>query len=100
MVGIIHPCKVYGAMAVGRPVLYFGPKPSHIADLLEQHQFGMAVRHGDVRGAIDAITTLRKTDQAELRRMGTVGQKLLAGSLSQEILCGRLCDGLELAFAT
>ena len=27
MVGIIHPCKVYGAMAVGRPVLFVGPPP-------------------------------------------------------------------------
>ena len=36
MVGIIHPCKVYGAMAVARPVLYFGPSPSHVADLLER----------------------------------------------------------------
>ena len=43
MVGIIHPCKVYGAMAVGRPVLYFGPRPSHISDLLDTAPFGMRV---------------------------------------------------------
>src|SRR6185503_10863307 len=24
MVGIVHPCKIYGAMTVGRPILYFG----------------------------------------------------------------------------
>ena len=98
MVGIIHPCKVYGAMAVARPILYFGPNPSHIADLLEHHQFGFHVSHGDVSGAIDAINRLRATDRAELARMGQVAQSVLRHSLSQEILCGRMCDGLDLVF--
>jgi hypothetical protein len=100
MVGIIHPCKVYGAMAVGRPVLFFGPRPSHISDLLDVHGFGLSVRHGDVEGAIEAIRKLRQTPTPERRRMGEVAQRVLGESLSQEILCGRLCDGLELAFAT
>jgi hypothetical protein len=98
MVGIIHPCKVYGAMAVARPILYFGPNPSHIADLLEHHRFGWSIRHGDVERAIDTIKRIRATDRAELDRMGQTAQTLLAGSLSQEILCGRMCDGLELVF--
>jgi glycosyltransferase involved in cell wall biosynthesis len=98
MVGIIHPCKVYGAMAVGRPVLYFGPRPSHISDLLDRHQFGVPVKHGDVRGAIDAIERLRRTSPDELNRMGAVAQQVLGRNLSQEILCGRLCEGLEIAF--
>ena len=29
MVGIVHPCKVYGAMAVARPVLVLGPAECH-----------------------------------------------------------------------
>jgi glycosyltransferase involved in cell wall biosynthesis len=98
MVGIIHPCKVYGAMAVGRPVLYFGPRPSHISDLLERHDFGVSVRHGDTQGAIAAIERLRDTSPAEMRRMGQVAQRVLGETLSQEILCNRLCDGLEIAF--
>jgi len=44
---------------VARPVLFFGPSPSHIADLLEQHQFGLHVAHGDVGGALRAIEQLR-----------------------------------------
>src|SRR5947207_8768193 len=59
MVGIIHPCKVYGAMAVARPVLFFGPSPSHIADLLDKHGFGLHVSHGDVPGALRTIQQLR-----------------------------------------
>lgn len=98
MVGIIHPCKVYGAMTVGRPVLYFGPNPSHIADILDRHQFGLSVKHGDVAGAIDAVQSFRSTEPAALARMGQVAQSVLAGSLSQEALCGQFCDALEAAF--
>ncbi len=54
MVGIIHPCKIYGAMAVARPILFFGPKPSHVSDLLDIHHFGSHVSHGDVAAAINA----------------------------------------------
>jgi hypothetical protein len=83
-------------MTVGRPVLYFGPSPSHVADLLDQHSLGMSVRHGDVNGAVDAINRLRGTDPAILRRMGQIAQHALHENLSQELLCGRFCDGLEL----
>lgn len=98
MVGIIHPCKVYGAMAVARPVLYVGPKPSHIADLLDKEDFGRGVQHGDVDGCIAAIKSLQAISQQDWQAMGVRGQKLLAGRLSQDVLCKRFCDGLELAF--
>jgi glycosyltransferase involved in cell wall biosynthesis len=95
MVGIIHPCKVYGAMAVGRPVLYFGPAPSHIADLLDQHDFGVSLRHGDVGGTVAAIQKLMQTDPQRLAAMGATAQRLLRAQLSQELLCGEFCDRLE-----
>ena len=98
MVGIIHPCKVYGAMAVARPVLYFGPRPSHISDLLATHDFGIDVTHGDVDGAVSAVRKLQAMPQSHREAMGRTAQQVLAGNLSQAILCGRMCDGLELVF--
>jgi hypothetical protein len=96
MVGIIHPCKVYGAMAVGRPVLYFGPAPSHISDLLEQHDFGVSLRHGDVDATVAAIQKLTQTDPQKLADMGQTAQRVLRAQLSQEQLCGEFCDNLEM----
>ncbi|MDA8377710.1 MAG: glycosyltransferase family 4 protein, partial [Planctomycetia bacterium] len=95
MVGIIHPCKIYGAMAVGRPILFLGPQPSHISDILQQQQIGWHIAHGNVDAAVATITTIRNTPQAELARMGRKAQRLLKETLSQEILCGRFCDHLE-----
>ena len=97
MVGIIHPCKVYGAMAVGRPVLYLGPRPSHVTDLLDAHAFGRAVAHGDVDACAAAIDALRRTPPDELAGMGRVARRALAESLSQKILANRFCDALERA---
>jgi glycosyltransferase involved in cell wall biosynthesis len=95
MVGIIHPCKIYGAMAVARPILFFGPRPSHISDLLEGHRFGWHVGHGDVAGAVATIRQVKGLGAEELRSMGALAQKVLAESLSQAALCGRFCDALE-----
>ncbi|HEX8915083.1 MAG TPA: glycosyltransferase family 4 protein [Humisphaera sp.] len=95
MVGIIHPCKIYGAMAAGRPVLYLGPRPSHVSDLLDAHGFGRAVAHGDVDGCARAIDDLRRTPPAELARMGDVARRVVDQSLAQRVLNARFCDALE-----
>lgn len=99
MRGIIHPSKIYNAMAVARPILFLGPRPSHVADLLDQHGFGSCVRHGDVDGAVEAIQRLKAMDALARRQMGELGQKVLKDQLSQTRLCGKLCDALELLWA-
>jgi colanic acid biosynthesis glycosyl transferase WcaI len=99
MVGIIHPCKIYGAMAVARPILFLGPKPSHVSDLLDEHRFGLHVAHGEVEGAVDAIRQLRRTPPLQLSEMGHTAQHVLARSLSKPILCTRLCDRFEQVLA-
>ncbi|MGC8624694.1 MAG: glycosyltransferase family 4 protein [Phycisphaerae bacterium] len=97
MVGIIHPCKIYGAMAVGKPILFLGPDPSHIADIFAQHRIGWRIRHGDVNGAVAVLAEIKATAPAELQRMGREAQHLLHERFSQEALCGRFCDRLEKA---
>jgi colanic acid biosynthesis glycosyl transferase WcaI len=99
MVGIIHPCKIYGAMAVARPILFFGPKPSHVSDLLDEHRFGLHVSHGDVEGAVSAIRELRGRSQGDLSGMGDTAQQVLLANLSKPILCKRLCDRFEQVLA-
>ena len=95
MVGIVHPCKIYGAMAVARPVLYMGPRPSHVSDLLDRRRIGWHVDHGDVEAAVGAIGAIKASDPESLRAMGHDARQLLERELSQEILCKRFCDTLE-----
>jgi glycosyltransferase involved in cell wall biosynthesis len=56
-VGIVHPCKIYNILAVGRSFLYVGPRESHVVDILAKHpRLGYAHRHGDVDQVVDSIT--------------------------------------------
>ena len=95
MVGIIHPCKIYGSMTVARPVLFFGPRPSHVSDLLDQHGFGWHVDHGDVDAAVDRLQSMSALPSGQLTRMGETARRVLRGSLSQAQLCGVMCDRIE-----
>jgi hypothetical protein len=95
MVGIIHPCKIYGAMASARPILFFGPKPSHVSDILDEHALGWHVAHGDVNNAVETIRQIRQTPRTTLEAMGDVARRVLQANLSQETLCNRFCDAIE-----
>ena len=97
MVGVIHPCKIYGAMTARRPVLFLGPRPSHISDLLDAHDLGRQVSHGDVDGMVAAIAELRAMSAAQRAAMGDAGQRVLEQTLGQRRLCGAFCDAVEAA---
>ncbi len=97
MVGLVHPCKVYGAMAVQRPIVFIGPTPSHVAELIERHAIGVHVRHGDVDALVSTIQKLAGADASELRDMGKRGRTALEASYSHALLCGRFCDEAETA---
>ena len=57
-VGTIHPCKIYNALAVGAPILYLGPKDSHVSDILNGASTSAAhisVRHGEASKLTEEI---------------------------------------------
>jgi hypothetical protein len=95
VVGIVHPCKVYGAMAVARPVLLFGPDECHISDLLEQHGIGWQIRHGDVDGAEKMLRAITSIPREERARMGGRAEQAIRTGLSMAALRGAFCDVVE-----
>ncbi len=46
--GIVVPSKFFGALAVGRPVLFEGPEKSAIAQWIKEHQVGWVLRPGNL----------------------------------------------------
>ncbi len=97
MVGIVHPCKIYGAMTVGRPILFLGPRPSHVSDILDQSDIGRQVSHGDVPAAIAAVEFFMASSRESMRAMGDRATQVLTSRFTQAYLCGQFCDRLELA---
>ncbi len=92
MVGIVHPSKVYNAMLVSRPLLYFGPQSSHVTDLLDRGKIGWRVDHGDVKGAMEALTEIALADAEMLTAMGEQARAIVLQELSPDDISEKLCD--------
>ena len=95
MVGCVHPSKVYGAMAVARPILYIGPRPSHISDLIEEYDLGWQFRHGDVEGVVNLLSELESSDQGTLALKGTRGRVVIDEFLSRGLLLPKVLDAVS-----
>ncbi len=61
-VGLVHPCKVYNILAVAAPVIYIGPTPSHVTEILNRLGDGypsIHVAHGEVDILANQMQDLR-----------------------------------------
>ena len=79
MSGIVHPCKIYGILSIGRPVLSLGPKESYLNNIIETKSIGLktetaevgiprigwSVMHGDINAAITTLKAAISQTQKE-----------------------------------
>ena len=98
MVGTIHPSKLYNILAVGSPVLYIGPRQSHISDIMgeiREQDAGPAsyirVDFGDVVG----LTAWLEADWANWEEKGRRGISPGSRKYLQEWLLPRLVHIVE-----
>lgn len=67
--GLVHPSKLYGIMAAGRPTIFVGKVTGETAQILARAQAGLSIATGDSEGLAVAILRLRD-DPSERQRMG------------------------------
>jgi colanic acid biosynthesis glycosyl transferase WcaI len=63
MLGLVHPCKIYNILAVSAPVIYIGPKPSHVTEILDRlgdNYSSIQVAHGEADILANQIQDLRR----------------------------------------
>jgi colanic acid biosynthesis glycosyl transferase WcaI len=94
LLGLVHPCKIYNILSVAAPVLYIGPRPSHLSEILD----GLppdypcaAAAQGEVHRVVEEIAQIR-------RQQGSGGRQAPAGlraTFSKEVLLPRLIGELE-----
>ena len=63
----MHPCKIYNILAVGAPVIYIGPKPSHVTEILDRlgdKYPSIRVAHGEADILAEQIQDFDKRRQA------------------------------------
>lgn len=95
IVGICHPCKVYGAMAVARPIVLLGPEESHVGDLLQRARFGWHIPPDDVDAAERVLREIAASTPQQRAALGQQGRRLVDQELSQAALCRRFGDLVE-----
>jgi len=96
MRGLVHPCKIYNMLAVGAPVIYIGPQPSHVTEILERpgvtHPW-CSVRHGEDDILAERIQQLRR--HSGERACPTT----ITAEFAKAVLLPRMIAGLEQAAA-
>jgi len=71
MLGLVHPCKIYNILTVGAPVLYVGPEPSHVTEVLgslKPSRSWAGVRHGAEGDLANQIHQLHRDCQRQDRQ--------------------------------
>lgn len=63
--GIVHPSKIYGILAAGKPFVFVGPERSPIGDLVRETGLGRRVGQGDTGGLVAAIESARRLSSGE-----------------------------------
>jgi len=95
MVGLVHPCKVYGAMAAARPIFGLGPAACHVGEIVKAEQAGWMVQHGDVDGTEKTLRQMLDTSSCDFELMGGRCREAIDSRLSRQALCSDFCGLLE-----
>jgi glycosyltransferase involved in cell wall biosynthesis len=62
--GLVHPSKLYGILAAGRPTVFIGSVTGETARILRESRSGLAIATGDARRLADALLALKDDPQA------------------------------------
>ena len=60
--GLIVPSKLYGILAVGRPVIFLGDRNGEVAKIIRRFNCGVALDDNDVNGIVSLIEKFSKSD--------------------------------------
>jgi len=93
-VGFTHPNKVYGAMYIGKPILYIGPTESHVADLLNELEGNISVQHGESKILADRIELLFSKSWDEINNIGENNLTYAINNFHPEVLKQKMIDAI------
>jgi colanic acid biosynthesis glycosyl transferase WcaI len=94
LTGILHPSKVYTAIAAGRPVLFVGPVDSPSARLVAGHGLGWAVPHDPAQIAA-VLMQISRLSRESLQAIGRHCLRVSQENFSQVSLCRQVVECIE-----
>lgn len=93
-VGYTHPNKVYGAMYIGKPILYIGPAESHVADLLNDLEGNISVQHGESKILANKIELLFSKSWDEINNIGENNLTYANNNFHPDVLKQKMIDAI------
>jgi glycosyltransferase involved in cell wall biosynthesis len=93
-VGYTHPNKVYGAMYIGKPILYIGPAESHVSDLLNYSEGNISVQHGQSKILADKIEELFSKSWDEINSIGENNLTYANNNFHPDVLKQKMIDAI------
>lgn len=94
-VGYTHPNKIYGAMFVGKPILYIGPPNSHVTDILDNCNGNISVHHGETERLVSKIVTFAETSQTKRDLIGRENRQYAETHFNPSILIDNMIKSIE-----
>jgi hypothetical protein len=91
-VGFTHPNKIYGALYIGKPVLYIGPQKSHITDILDTLPGNYTHSHGDIDGIIRNLLCFCENFDFNIYNAKLNNLKYTQNNLNIDILKNKMLD--------
>jgi len=88
-VGLVHPCKIYNLLAVGAPILYLGPRPSHLTEILDQvgpPHCWTAAGHGEVDRVVRSVAWARQQVRDEQREAAAIAREFARERLLPQLV--------------
>jgi len=92
--GIVHPSKIYNILNLGTPLLYVGPTPSHVTDLVPENAHGRWFYHAEHGSAAAVVHNILEAHKSAARR--TRDEIRIAARFSQRVLIPELIEEIEL----
>lgn len=94
-IGIVHPSKIYSALAIGRPILLLAPAACPAAELLAEADIGWRVDHGDVREMQRVLGLIATAPEASLLEKGARARLLAERKFSRRSSINAVCNAIE-----
>lgn len=94
-VGYTHPNKIYGAMYIGKPILYIGPEKSHISDILDECEGNISVKHNEVDQLVKALLTFALKSEIKWNHIGQNNLRYAQIHFNKDILLSQMVDIIE-----
>jgi hypothetical protein len=93
-VGYTHPNKVYGALYIGKSILFIGPKESHVGDILDELNRNIHVEHGEVDRLVNELNQFAESKMDVLEKIGTENKKYAELNFDPDVLKNKMVEAV------